>query len=457
MDYSEYQDSLRSDVEAQISKLRCQPVLFFGSGISRRYFNAPNWAELLKELAERCPLIDKDYAYYAQSCTSEPQIGSTFADLYREWAWSTGKNQFPPELFEADVPPDAFFKSAVATIIKSHTPENTDAIDNSYKKEIEALQKIRPHAVITTNYDDFLEKIFPDHTAIVGQSALKGMPFSVGEIFKFHGCVDDVNEIVITNEDYEHFHKKKKFVAARLLSLFNEHPMLIAGYGANDPNIKAILSDIDEALTLPGSLVENIYFVEYDPDAESKASLPTEKLIQIEENRSVRVKLIVTSDFEWVFDAFKSLDSVDAIPPNIMRALLARSYELVRSDIPRTSLKVDFDFLERKLESQDEFAKLFGITTVNDASFASALFPYSLTEMGQKLGGNGWHHAHKITEIIKRETGIDIKSTDNKFHHLTRVNKSNFHKYSDAAFELFLKVQTEGHCDISWLNIDDSE
>lgn len=68
------------------------------------------------------------------------------------------------------------------------------------------------------------------------------------EIFKFHGCVDDIDQIVLTSEDYETFHKKKKFIAARLLSLFNEHPMLIVGYGARDPNVKALLSDIDEAL-----------------------------------------------------------------------------------------------------------------------------------------------------------------------------------------------------------------
>ena len=125
------------------------------------------------------------------------------------------------------------------------------------------------------------------------------MPFAVGEIFKFHGCVSEPNEIVLTTEDYNTFRKKKKFIAARMLSLFNAHPLFICGYITNDPNICAILSDTDEALGLPGSLIENIYFLEYDKDANSKEHLPTDKLIQIEENRSVRVKLIVASDFDW--------------------------------------------------------------------------------------------------------------------------------------------------------------
>ncbi|CTQ32068.1 hypothetical protein JAN5088_00829 [Jannaschia rubra] len=313
------------------------------------------------------------------------------------------------------------------------------------------MQAIKPHAVLTTNYDTLLESIFSDHAVVIGQSALKGMPFAVGEIFKFHGCVNDIEQIILTSEDYETFYKKKKFIAARLLSLFNEHPMLIVGYGANDPNVQAILSDIDEALALPGSLIENIYFVEYDAEAEAKTSLPIEKLIQIEDNRSVRVKLVVTSDLEWVFKAFKSPDNLNSIPPSIMRAILARSYELVRSDIPRTKLDVDFDFLERKLENQDEFAQLFGITTVNDASTISAKFPYSITELGKKLGGNSWHLADKLMKMIKADTGVDIKESDSRFQHMVKVNNSKFHKYSDDAFDLLKKVQAAGHCETEWL------
>ncbi|NKX37243.1 SIR2 family protein [Rhodobacteraceae bacterium R_SAG4] len=451
MSYEDYKKQLSADISEQIGKLCCQPVLFVGSGLSLRYFGAPNWVGLLKELAANCPLIDKDYAYYAQSCSSAPQIGSIFADKYREWAWGTGKNQFPKELFEPDVAPDAFFKHAAAELIEAKSPKDLVAINAAWTGEVSALQAIKPHAVLTTNYDTFLEKVFPDHAKIVGQSALKGIPFTVGEIFKIHGCVNDIEQMVLTSEDYDTFHKKKKFIAARLLSLFNEHPMLIVGYAASDPNVQAILSDIDEALALPGSLIENIYFVEYDPSAESKTSLPTEKLIQIEENRSVRVKLIVTSDFEWVFKAFKSPDNLNSIPPSFMRAILARSYELVRTDIPRTELNVDFDFLERKLENRDEFAKLFGITTISNPSAISAKFPYSITELGKKLGGKGWHLADKLIKVIIKDTGVDLKAEDSKFHHAMKVNHTEFHKYSDDAFDLLKKVKAAGHCAPEWL------
>ena len=112
---------------------------------------------------------------------------------------------------------------------------------------------------------------------------------------------------------------------------------------------------------------------------------------------------------------------------------------LVRTDIPRTQLNVDFDFLERKLDNPDEFSKLFGITTVSDASAITAKFPYSITELGQKLGGKYWHVADKLMKIVERDTGIDIKTSDGKFHHRIKVNNTVFDMYSDDAFDLLQK------------------
>ena len=127
-------------------------------------------------------------------------------------------------MFSADAAPDSFIKYAVAQYIKKATPKLNKILEDDDQseqeeiyKEIDAMQKIKPHAILTTNYDSFLEQIFPDYKVIVGQGALRGMSFAVGEIFKFHGCVSEPNEIVLTTEDYNTFSKKKKFIAARML------------------------------------------------------------------------------------------------------------------------------------------------------------------------------------------------------------------------------------------------
>ncbi|NTY38962.1 hypothetical protein [Burkholderia diffusa] len=53
---------------------------------------------MLTALAQKCPQIDKDFAYYKQTYNGYfKKISSVFTDLYREWAWSKGKDEFPAD------------------------------------------------------------------------------------------------------------------------------------------------------------------------------------------------------------------------------------------------------------------------------------------------------------------------------------------------------------------------
>ena len=67
MDYKQYQTEVTEDIAAVLETASCQPILFVGSGFTRRYAKDPNWEELLTALAKACPLIDKDFAYYKQT------------------------------------------------------------------------------------------------------------------------------------------------------------------------------------------------------------------------------------------------------------------------------------------------------------------------------------------------------------------------------------------------------
>lgn len=456
-EYSEYKKNINSDVQSLIRDLGCQPVLFFGSGISRRYFGAPNWKGLLSLLSDQCPLLDKEFAYYVQSCSSDPQIASQFSKQYREWAWGSGRNKFDPDLFATELPGNIYIKAATSELLQDKCPRSADEIDASHSLEIQALQEIRPHSIITTNFDQLLELIFPDHTPVIGQEALRGLPFAVGELFKIHGCTSEPSSLVLTEEDYAEFETKKKFIAAKLLTLFNEHPLLICGYSASDPNIQALLADIDEALALPGTLIPNIYIVEYDPNAATRNDLPTERLIRIGTTRSVRVKSIIADDLQWVFAAFRSPETLGGLTPKLMRSILARSYDLVRTDIPRKTLKVNFEFLERALDNEAEFSELFGITTLSGPSALSAKYPHTITDMGQTLGGSQWHLAHKAIEKITEATGFNMKKSDNRYHQKLRIGKTEFGKYSDAAMDLIQRVHDEGYCDPEWVEVPEPE
>jgi hypothetical protein len=428
----------------------CQPILFVGSGLSKRYFSGPNWDELLTHPTKECPLIDKDYAYYKQTLKTQLAVGEEFAKLYQEWAWAKGKNQFPANMFSDAVPVQAYIKFMIAEYITSITPGELTAIANTdMAAEIAALQGIRPHAVITTNYDRFLELVFSEYQPVIGQSIIREAPVLFGEIFKIHGCVSDCNSLVFTQQDYDEFMRKKKYLSAKLLTYFSEHPLLFVGYSATDPNIQAILSDIDEAIPRPGpsgTLIPNIYILEWRKDAPPDYRPAREKLIAVEDGRSVQIKAIESEDFRWVFSAFGSHQLLNAVSPKLLRALLRRSYDLVRHDIPRRTVEADFQMLEQAVKTGPEFAKLFGITTIGRASSNSADYPYTLSDVAEKLKGERayWSVAQVYLDRVRREKGIDIKKSDNRYHCATKLGRSKnsiAHKYSDDLLDLIERMK----------------
>lgn len=446
----DYRSQIKADISACLSKMSCQPILFAGSGLSRRYFSAPSWDELLATLAKNCPLIDKDYAYYKQLLKNPLAVGQEFARLYQQWAWDRGKNQFPSDMFSDAVPEEAYIKYAIAQHLSRITPAELSAInDAALKAELAALKGIKPHAVITTNYDRFLELVFPEYQPVIGQQIIQGAQILFGEVFKIHGCVSDYNSLVVTQQDYDEFLRKKKYLSAKLLTYFSEHPLLFIGYSATDPNIQAVLSDIDECLPKAGpagTAIPNIYLLEWRKDMPANYVPAREKLIAIEGGRSIRIKAIETDDFRWVFEAFGAHQPINGVSPKVLRALLHRSYDLVRHDIPRQTVHANFEMLERAVSSGTDFAKLFGITTISKPSSNAASYPYVLTDLAEKIKGKGsyWHEAQIYLDRIKKEKGVDIKASDNRYHCATKTGRTATaiaHKYSDDLLELMWSMK----------------
>ncbi len=405
-----------------------QPIVFAGSGLSRRWIGAPTWFELLDWAIKNCPEIKQPIQFYVQQETDLPAVAKRVAAEYQSWAWGAGKDQFPSILFESNVPQEIYLKYTLAKYIKSF---GTDVAKN-YLGEGEAFSAIRPHAVITTNYDSLLEHILPGYQPILGTGLISAPFANIGEIYKIHGTVEKASSLVLTTEDYHEFAKKRKYLTAKLLTFFAEHPIVFLGYSVEDVNIRKILEDLDEAVGIKGGLAKNIFFVTRPTEAEPAY----ERVLQVSPKQGIRVNSIEAHSFEWVFKAFAHNAPLANVNPQVLRSLLARTFQLVRSDIPKQKMEVDFELIAGKTGTKEKLAKVFGIGTLQPVTEFSAQYPYNLTSIAKALGYTYWYGAQKLIDKIKNETGVDLKSFDNLYHGTIKMSeKSIAHMYSEAALE----------------------
>lgn len=445
MDYKQYQAEVTEDIATILETASCQPILFVGSGFTRRYAKGPNWEELLTSLAKACPLIDKDFAYYKQTYNGDlKKIGTVFTDLYRDWAWSTkGKNKFPDEYFTAAHASDVFIKHAVAEQLKNLGPNKAGSYGSAeLDAEIAALKKISAHAVITTNYDELLEPLFPEYERVIGQQILRKPYLAIGEIFKIHGCRSQPQSLVLNEADYQRFQEDHKYLSAKLLTYFIEHPLIFVGYRADDPNIKSILYDVDRMVKANFDLVPNVYILEWDESINEKSYPARDKVISVAPDVNIRIKSISANSFTWVYEAFGQAGNLENINTKLLRSLMARSVELVRSSIPKKHVEIDFQTLEHAVNSGETFAKLFGVTSIADPSQVNLNYKFSLTGVAEQLGYKHWNSAQELLYILLQDSGFDLKATDNKYHIAVPMGKKAInHRYSEAAVDLLRKVR----------------
>lgn len=442
-EYESYKAKNLELVRSTIDEMGCRPVLFVGSGLTKRYLGGPDWLTLLREVAKRAGVSDDRFNFLAQKGDNNPiQIGSLVSEEVHSWAFGAGRNRFPADYFEAGVDKDAFIKFLACEIMSELLP-NLSHLEGELKLEVDAFRKIGPHAIITTNFDEFLEQCFPDYELVVGERII---PFSLnitGELYKIHGTSSDPRSIVLTAPDYIRFMKKRRYISSKMMTYFAEFPVFIFGYGLNDDNVNSIISDLGEALKDKGGLLENVFLVKRIQNLSALPNLQEEHAIAVGDGTAppLRIRTILTTDFQWLYEALGDTANPLPIPVKTLRHLAARVVELVRVDVPRSKIEIDFAHVERLSENPEELAQVLGISNVQNANIQ---YPYSPTKLGRKLGYTSWHKANKLIEILNERLGFDIKASDNDYHWLAKVgDKTEFHKYSEKLVDCLVAIRDE--------------
>jgi SIR2-like domain len=104
----------------------------------------------------------------------------------------------------------------------------------------QALRVLPWAAVVTTNYDDLLERSFEPKRRVcrlvTNEDVTKPRRIDDIEVIKMHGDLTMRDTIVIAEEDYRTYPGKRAALLVKVKQLLSEHPVLFVGFSLTDPN-----------------------------------------------------------------------------------------------------------------------------------------------------------------------------------------------------------------------------
>ncbi|MDV3628486.1 hypothetical protein CMU78_09390 [Elizabethkingia anophelis] len=324
------------ELKKHIQKFNSSPILFIGSGFSRRYLNLPTWESLLVEMTNKLSL-PRPFEYYKANANSNmPEIAMKMGEDFNNIWWESDEFEQSREDFKTKTETKY---SPLKYEISNRILENLNFVDTEIvEKEIRLLKKINIDGIITTNWDTLCENLFPDFARFVGQEELIFSELlSVGEIYKIHGCATQPNSLVLTTEDYSGYENRNPYLAAKLLTLFIENPIIFIGYSLDDSNIQSILKSIIKCLTKDKveKLKDRLIFCQWvneeiDPQITDSTLLISDTLIPI--------KLIKLNSFIDLYTVLAN--NKRKLPIKVLRQMKGMVYDFVKANNSKQKIYV---------------------------------------------------------------------------------------------------------------------
>lgn len=438
------------NVLEKVAESKKMPVLFVGSGISKRYmYRYPDWDELLRLSFKKVFKDSYQYEKYLDPLKREglsdfqrySKLGSIIENEFNAAFYDRKINFFrtkiTPKWVQAGVSPYKMFLSQHFKHISLNNSE-------SLVEEMQELKKLKNKvsAVITTNYDCFLEdEIFlDDYQVFVHQNELFSTnSYNIAEIYKIHGCIKDANSIVITKQDYDRFEETRKLIIAKMLTLFAESPIVFLGYSFTDENIKKIIVEFLNCLT--ESELENInehfIFISYKQgEPNLKEILRT---ITTESGDEIPITEIQTDNFKAVYNI------LNEITPGISPKRVRDIRKVVKTIVSHAST------------SQDPDAYIIGIENLDNIDYASKPMAIAvgekeiIKEITKEYGYYQLSVVKIIEDILFDNQRLDpVMMCDQRFRSIAYTHIIPIFKYINAAkYDLtnnkHLKASFEAH------------
>lgn len=337
---------MKKDILKRLQRTDHLPMLFVGSGISIRYIGLENWTGLLRKFARLAN--DNEYAFemyeqQAKGLECKEGLLPKIAELierdfnvlwFKDERFKESRAESAAEIGRSVSP----FKIEIARYMRDksgeHQPEYADEIELFKKLEMRSIG-----GVLTTNYDCFIESMFPSYTKYVGQEELLFSTLhGISEIYKIHGCCTKPESIVINEADYDDFSEKNAYLAAKILTIFLEHPIVFIGYSITDTNIENILKSIVKCLSEENlnKIKERLMFVVRAKDGETEEVSTYSK--SFEGGKSIDMTRIRLKSYEPLYQAL--LENQAKYNAPMLRRLKQDIYELVLTNKPTSKIRV---------------------------------------------------------------------------------------------------------------------
>jgi hypothetical protein len=405
------------------------PFLFVGSGFSRRYLGLEDW----KGLLSRFCITGKPFEYYLAAADGDyPTAAKILAIDFNEYWWKADEYKGSVARYKSKISGNT---SALRIEICNYlsTLDQGKAKSSDHAHEIEILSTLNVDGVITTNWDMFIEQIFPDYKTYIGQNELLfSNPQEIGEIYKIHGCASIPESLILTNDDYIGFNDRNAYLAAKLITIFVEHPIVFIGYSLSDENIFGLLKAI--SLCVGRNNVEqfrkNLIFVQGDGYTEEQDLSDT--FITIE-GVQIPIVLVKTNDLVPIYEALAATKR--KIPARVLRYCKEQLYELVKSAEPEKKIcVVDIDAIDRK----EDVEFLVGVGVASQESIVSEI-GYAVIDTKDLildiLHENGGYTAHLIVNNVLKRAGRSTKNVP-VFKYLRDIGIFDNESYERSGLEL---------------------
>ncbi|MDX3976774.1 SIR2 family protein [Shinella sp.] len=203
-------------------------IIFVGAGLSKAARPAmPTWAELIIQLSVRLPKgVDKKLI---KNLVNQNRL-----------------------LDAAQIITDGIDRADLNNALRSTFQVRPAPIHDVYDKILQLDLK----TVVTTNYDEFLEKNFDHHSGgnaaynvckHTSKDLLDQIRSPQRSIVKIHGCITETNNLVLDRMSYFKAKQENTGFFNVMSAIFTTHTILFLGYSIGDPDLQIILENTHAA------------------------------------------------------------------------------------------------------------------------------------------------------------------------------------------------------------------